>query len=111
MAISIDALNTPASQVASPYRQLRGNDHALPPQRPDLAAQGDGRRQTRERTAPQPLPSPVQTPSIRVEYQQDRPILMLHDRRGVLIYQIPSKGALQLIRQEDAPGWGLSLRV
>ncbi len=111
MAMSIAAISTPPVLATRPLRQERSGAAASVPQRPDLAAQGNERRQPLERFAPQPLPGPVRTPSIRVEYQQDRPILMLHDQRGVLIYQIPSKGALLLIRQEETPSLGLSERV
>ncbi len=37
---------------------------------------------------------------IKFEYEQTRPVMKLHDSKGVLIYQVPSRGALQLIDNE-----------
>lgn len=111
MAMPIVALSAQAGLATRPLRQGRIDAAAIGPQRRGPAAYDGDSRQSRVQIAPQPLPSPVPTPSIRVEYQQDRPILMLHDHAGVLIYQVPSKGALRLIQQEDAPGWSLSERV
>jgi hypothetical protein len=111
MAMSIDPLGTQAPLATVQPRQGRPHSTVMAAQRPDLAAHGGESRQTRARGELQTRPDPAPPPSIRVEYQQDRPILMLHDRSGVLIYQIPPKGALQLIRQEDALSRGLSERV
>lgn len=111
MALPIEALSTQASLPARRIGHGRTHSAATEPQRPDLSARGDESRASRQGIAPQPLSSQVTPPSIRVEYQQNRPILKLHDRSGVLVYQVPSKGALQLITQEEARSWSLSERA
>jgi hypothetical protein len=108
MAMPIDALGTPASLASGQIRQT-GMRAAVEPQRAEPAAPGGEGRQARERIAAQAPAAPP--PSIRVEYQQNHPVLMLHDQRGVLIYQVPPKGALQLIRQAEAPGNVLNVQA
>ena len=39
---------------------------------------------------------------IRFEYEQAHRVMKVHDSRGVLIYQVPPQGALQLILQAEA---------
>lgn len=111
MSMPIDAPSTQPSLAARQIRQGRTYTATMEPQRPDPAARADARGASRERIAPRPPSSQVQAPSIRVDYQQDQPVLMLHDRRGVLIYQIPSRGELQLVQLEDARSRGLSERA
>ncbi|MCU0841676.1 MAG: hypothetical protein MUC79_08145 [Thiobacillaceae bacterium] len=38
---------------------------------------------------------------IKFEYEQSHRVMRVHDSQGVLIYQVPPKGALQLILQEE----------
>lgn len=53
--------------------------------------------QTREAKADQS----IQQARIRFEYEQAHRVVKVHDSRGVLIYQIPPQGALQLILEEE----------
>lgn len=41
------------------------------------------------------------TPGFSFEYQDNHQVMKVHNAKGVLIYQVPSKGQLALIQAED----------
>jgi len=83
------------------------------------AAAGDGRRRespangvvlampedrgTRERAGRQAeaVSELARNPGFQFEYEDRRQVMKVHNGRGVLIYQVPSKGQLALIQAEE----------
>lgn len=49
-----------------------------------------------------PAAEVASNPGFRFEYQDNRQIMKVHNVKGVLIYQVPSKGQLALIQAEDS---------
>lgn len=59
-----------------------------------------------------PAAEPARSPGIRFEYEDNHRVMRVHNSKGVLIYQVPSKGQLALIAAEDsASGAGIQLSV
>lgn len=48
------------------------------------------------------------TPGFSFEYEGNRQVMKVHNAKGVLIYQVPSKGQLALIQAEDSAQEGSS---
>lgn len=44
----------------------------------------------------------ARNPGFQFEYEDRRQVMKVHNARGVLIYQVPSKGQLALIQAEEA---------
>ncbi|MFZ5483318.1 MAG: hypothetical protein ACOZB0_03735 [Pseudomonadota bacterium] len=49
-----------------------------------------------------PVAEPARSPGFVFEFQDSRQVMKVHNAKGVLIYQVPSKGQLALIETEEA---------
>lgn len=106
IADALSARAYPQPQPADRHRDASAG--ALPASQTGQSARGPD--------VPAGRPEPTPTASllgsgIRVEYQQDRPVLKVHDSRGTLIYQMPSAGTLILIEQGAARDPVLSVQA
>lgn len=110
MDLSLTALNLPTSPLA----QRTGQAAAAPDPRRSPQAEGTpGQVAGQAKAAKQDAEAPdaareSRTDSLSLEarikfaYEQSHRVMQVHDSKGVLIYQVPPKGALQLILQEEA---------
>lgn len=63
-----------------------------------LAAQKAREEATRKKD---PSATVSLTPGFSFEYQDNQRVMTVHNAKGVLIYQVPSKGQLALVQAED----------
>ncbi len=52
--------------------------------------------------ASQPVQEPAPDAGLRFEYENKTQVMKVNDNKGILIYQVPSKGQLQLIEAQDS---------
>lgn len=96
MAQPVDVLGSPLATTV----RLEGVRSPAGAPQGESGPTRQGQRQASAPLAALTRPTPP-TPSFRLEFEQDRPVLKLHDRHGLLIYQVPPAGALMLIRLEE----------
>ena len=50
----------------------------------------------------QPVQEPAPNAGLRFEYENKTQVMKVNDNKGILIYQVPSKGQLELIEAQDS---------
>lgn len=86
------------------YPDASGGNRRLESSRADLSRSTPESQQVREETARKkdPAAEVASFPGFSFEYMDSQQVMKVHNAKGVLIYQVPSKGQLALIQAEDS---------
>jgi hypothetical protein len=104
MVSAISSTPLPPAQVVERRPPRPAGDVALRAQAPDQrSANADDRTQRTARVEPAET---VAGGSIRFEMQSKTRVMQVFDSKDVLIYQVPPKGEIRLIREQEAAAEG-----
>lgn len=93
------AVASPARQTQAAIARLDPTPNANPP--PAEQAPARGQNQAAQPTSTTKPQQAAQNAGIQFEYKDGHRVMKVNDSRGVLIYQVPPKGELQLILEQE----------